>query len=120
MHNITLNLVVSVFNTEKQDRLFISSISDYYVPLSMKIDDSHISYSFHDILDSIICTHTNLKPTYKLSYNLISLKKKELDIDINYAVMLPIDTTIKGSLCHLLSYNIAVVSPLVRKAMAYV
>jgi hypothetical protein len=120
MHNITLNLVVSVFSTEKQDRLFLSSISDYYVPLSMTIDNSHINDSLNDCLDKIILSHTNIKPGYQLSYNLLSLKKKELDIDINYAVMLPINTEIKGGGVHLLSYNIAVVNPLARKAMAHV
>ena len=120
MHNITINLVASVFYTDKQDRLFISSVADYYVPLSMLLDNNHKAYSLNDCLDSMIFKHANINSKYKLSYNLLSLKKQELDLNINYATMLPIDTEIKDGLSYLSSYNIAVINPLVRKAMAYV
>lgn len=117
MLNTKLNLVVSYFDLSNRERVFLSKSIDYFIPLSvyMQPDEKIIS----QYLDDIIYSTTDIPETEHYLYNLLSLVKDGDTLNINYATLLP-DTIKVKSDTYCIKNNIAMLDPLVRKAMIYV
>lgn len=119
MFDIKLNLVASIFYTEKNNRLFLSTEEKYYSVPYIALDKDRDQQGIDKCLNTFIYTYApEIKDNYCPYYHLIGVKKNINLIEISYATMLPIDTKITSMF--LVGYNLAIIDPLVRKAMSYV
>jgi len=113
-----LNLVVSIYNIDKRERMFLSTDKEYFV--CPKIEILEDTNNINSILLSLINDCVIIKNNYFPLFQLLSVNKDNSQLSINYATMLPSDTTIRLDKAYLISYNISVIDPIVRKALAYV
>lgn len=125
MPDVRCNLVVSLYLKDKNNRYFVSSTDDHYTSLSFFLDlNKDISFtSMEEHLNTFLYNHIEQNTITSLAkyvpyYNLLGVKINGSILDINYATMLPMDTKMKNAF--LISPNLAIIDPTVRKAMAYV
>lgn len=117
MLSTVFSIVPIIIDTKKLERLFISSQDKFYHPI---IVNSTECINCNTILS---CISLDLKKyilnieTQLLQYKILSCTKTDSVISINYAVIIPDSVEIKN--CYIKNHNIAILHPLVRKALAY-
>lgn len=114
MLEVIINFVISVYYTDKQTRFFLSSNKDFFVCPQIRINGDALTMD--NYLNNFIQKYTNEQ--FAIHHRLLSIKKEYNTITINYSTMLPIDTKVND--IDLISYNVAIIDPLVRKAINYV
>lgn len=125
MPEVKCNIVAALYIKDKNNRYFVSSNDEYYIPLSFFLDlnrdtsiltlDDHLTNFLYDHIEK---NGTTSPERYIPYYNLLGVKKNGSILEINYATILPTDTKVKKAF--LISPNLAVIDPIVRKAMSYV
>lgn len=119
MLNVYIAFVASFFDTSSNTRVFLSSEIDTYSCPKLQILNN--SNKIGDYIIEYIRKTTLVDTPETLSPTLISAKKTGLtELDLIYAIFLPIDTKIRTNAVSLCSYNIAIIDPYVRKALQYV
>jgi hypothetical protein len=118
MHKIELRLVVSFFDSKKKERVFVSSSDEIFT--SIKIELSNDNYSIDYIIDNFIRSITKIDSLFYFFPILLNVDKTIDLVTINYALLLPVDTDINSDNYYVINKNIAIIDPLVRKAIAYV
>lgn len=121
MLNTKMNIVAIVLDIKDNmlSKSFISVNENQYEPITFDINNCKDCNSVSECLAKIIDPYLIDLDAQLLQYHLLSCSKQQDCIFINYAVIIPghirlADHTI------LKSYNVSIVNPIVRKALAYV
>ena len=118
MLETNLNLVISIYNMEKRERMFLSTNKEYFVCPRIMVQEN--TANINTLLLTLINDCIIMKNNYRPLFQLLSVNKNNNELNINYATMIPIDTELKLDKAYLTSYNIAVIDTTVRKALSYV
>jgi|688.fasta_scaffold165387_3 hypothetical protein len=117
MLSTVFSIIPIIIDTKKLERLFISSQEKFYYPIIIDctecVDCDTVTNCISLCLKKYI---TNIE-TQLLQYRILSCTKTDSVISINYAVVVPDSIELKN--CYIKNYNISVLHPLVRKALAY-
>lgn len=117
MLDTQLNLVASYFSVSNKERFFLSKSENFFdVPFTNLIGDNR---TISNYLDDIIYNITTIPKSEHYLYNLLSVVKIENIVNINYSVLLPDKIQTRTNI-YAIKSNLAMIDPLVRKAMAYV
>jgi len=115
MFNTTIQLYVLSFDFEKNERCFVSTDSNLYLPLQQLIE--HNSLSIEDNVAELFEKYIQLgfgwvKPI------IIDVNKLDENINICYACSIPPGTPLINA--YYKSSNVVIINPLARKAILYV
>jgi hypothetical protein len=115
MFNISIELYVLSFDFEKNERCFVSTDSNVYLPLQKEIE--HNSLSIEDNLAELFEKHIQLGFGW-VKHIIIGVTKLDENINMCYACSIPPGTPLINS--YYKSSNVAIINPLARKALLYV
>jgi hypothetical protein len=116
MYKLSIQIILSKWNQHTNTKQFFSLNEKNFELLSETFEDN--KSGINDLVDSVIYKYTSLSHNYKSYHNLIKLSKIDDIIYATYAIIVPEDTTATN--CFLVNYNIAIINPIIRKAINYV
>ena len=117
MHNTFFTIVPIIINTQTLERFLISSKDTHYEPISINSNECGVNDDIDTCLSKLMNKYITNINTRILQYRILSISKNETKISINYGVVVP--HTVKTTNAYIKNYNIGILHPLVRKALAY-
>lgn len=117
MLNTVFSIVPIIINTKTLERFFLSSQENFYHPIIVESIQCIDSDSIMDCISLGLKKYILNIETKLLQYKILSATKTDNIISINYAIILP--DSVETENCYIKPYNIAILNPLVRKAMSY-
>lgn len=118
MYTVELKLVISFFNSQKKERVFVSSTDQLFTAISLELPNNN--YSIDYTIDNFIRSIAKIDSKFYFLPMFLNIDKTPDLISINYAILLPVDTEISLNDYYIVNKNIAIIDTLVRKAIAYV
>ena len=117
MFDVYLYLIMSTFCTKNNTRFFLSLNDQYFETPSFALTKNGLSVT--EELSLFVKRYYDIDEP--LFYHLLKVEKTSI-INLYYSTLLPIDISLKqdNQSIYLINSNIAVVDPMVRKAMIYV
>lgn len=118
MYKVEISLIISSFHFEKKDRVFVSSNKDIFSPPKLTMQNNNFTISY--LIDNFIRSIVKTDPKFQFLPILLDVDKSIDIFNIYYAIMLSIDTQLNSEDHYLISKNIAIIDPIVRRALSYV
>jgi hypothetical protein len=115
MFNTTVYLYIVSFDLDKNEKCFVSTSEDRFVPLSTDLTEDNLSIDQY--LEILFEQNISLGFGWVNTKLLDVIKQKE-NINIHYTCIIPPDTPIKN--CYYTSANLAIINRFARKALLYV
>jgi hypothetical protein len=115
MLKATLCLYVVSFDLDKNERCFVSTKENQFIPLSTNLIDD--SLTIDQALENLFEQYIELGFGW-VKTKFLDITKQEGLINIHYACSIPPDTPLKNAYYN--SANIAIINRFVRKAILYV
>lgn len=121
MLNTKINIVAIVVDIKDNllSKSFISINENIYEPINLDVNNCEDCSSISECLAETIGSYLIDLDAQLLQYHLLSCSKQQDCIFINYAVIIPGHVRLADHTI-LKSYNVSIVNPIVRKALAYV